>query len=351
MLFRKIISISIAICFIAIAVTGILFFFTPYQRTTATIHTIFGFTFLLGVLWHIKNNFPSLKHYVVTKNRVSFLKLPFLIILLFCVLLLASYSQVKPIKSFMDWGAELKANATVEVDNNSYILHEVNLNDSIKIEVDFLKGKHFWHPQIAIWLEDESGNYLKSLYVSEATATGTFFGGRDKENFKTFDETKVNPNNINYRRVDALPYWSHKRGIKYADGMYAPTKEQPIVDGISGATFSDNFLYRTSFNHKQTKFKLYLEINVAFDDNEYYSEFDFPDDEIFHSGTGQLGQPSLIYGCDVDLKSRNSYYLMRLLGHGHHSGQNGTLYTDLSTLTTALEIVERILVHVFVLDN
>ena len=85
---------------------------------------------------------------------------------------------------------------------------------------------------------------------------------------------------------------------------------------------------------------------MAFDDNEYYSEFDFPDDDVFHSGTGQLGQPSIVFEASVDMNDNKDYYLMELIGHGHHSGQTGELDSDLSTLTTALEIVERIVIGV-----
>ena len=77
---------------------------------------------------------------------------------------------------------------------------------------------------------------------------------------------------------------------------------------------------------------LNIEINVAFDDNEFYSEFDFPDDDTFHNGTGQLGQPSIVFNTAIDMKDGKDYYLMELIGHGHHSGQNGTLYIDLSRL-------------------
>ena len=85
---------------------------------------------------------------------------------------------------------------------------------------------------------------------------------------------------------------------------------------------------------------------MAFDDNEFYSEYDFPNDEIFHNGTGQLGQPSIIFDAFIDMNDQKDYYLMELIGHGHHSGQNGNINQDLSTLTTAKHIVERIIVGV-----
>ena len=127
--------------------------------------------------------------------------------------------------------------------------------------------------------------------------------------------------------------------------MFVPTRDNPLPDAISGATPQDNFRLNTSTN-KSEKFIIKLEINVAFDDNEFYSEYDFPDNAIFHSGTGQLGQPSLIFESVVDMQDNKNYYLMDLLGHGHLSGETGLIYEDLTTLTTALNIVERIVVGV-----
>ena len=85
-----------------------------------------------------------------------------------------------------------------------------------------------------------------------------------------------------------------------------------------------------------------VEVNVAFDDNAYFSEFDFPNDSLFHSGAGLLGQPSLVYGATVH--GNQKYTLLKLRGHGHRSGQTGELLTDLSKVTTAKDIIDRILV-------
>ena len=93
-------------------------------------------------------------------------------------------------------------------------------------------------------------------------------------------------------------------------------------------------------------FTLRLELNVAFDDNAYYSAYDYPGDTVYHSGTGQLGQPSVVYEATINMADGHNYYLMQLAGHGHHSAQNGTLYPNLSTLTTARQLVERIVIGV-----
>lgn len=38
------------------------------------------------------------------------------------------------------------------------------------------------------------------------------------------------------RRPEALPYWSHSRGVREADGYFAPLRNNSDLDGVSGAT-------------------------------------------------------------------------------------------------------------------
>jgi len=336
MTFRKIISLSISLSFIVLSITGILSYFNVYSRVLATLHTIFGLVFIVGILFHFKNNFGSIKRY--SKGKI-FVFLTLAIALFF----FGVYYQLEPFKAIMDFGAKLKATDKQELNHSSYEMIEMNTEDDLKLTIDVLRAEHYWHPQMAIWTEDMRGNYLQTLFVSKATANGLFFGGRSKENFKDFDAKKKLSGD--YRRVNALPIWSHKRGVQYEDGLYVPTNDDPLSDAISGATITDNFILKTSTNSTSV-FKLKIELNVAFDDNEYYSEYDFPDDEIFHNGTGQLGQPSIVFDTQIDMKDGKNYYLMELIGHGHRSGQTGELFEELNTLTTAKQIVERIIVGV-----
>ena len=336
MTFRKIISLSIALSFIVLLVTGILSYLNVYSKVVASLHTVFGILFSLGVLFHFKNNFRQLKTYSRGKLLV-------LILLCLSLFFVGAYFQTTPFSDLMDLGASLKAKDSQELNYSEHELIEMNLKKEVQLSFDLRRAEHYWHPQMAIWVEDSLGNYVETLFVSKATAKGLFFGGRTKTNFKSFDEDKKNVKG--YRRVNALPVWSYKRDVKYADGLNVPTRESPLPDAISGATLTDNFNLMTSVNYAK-KFILKLELNVAFDDNEYYSEFDFPDDMVFHNGTGQLGQPSILFKAQIDMEDSKKYYLMELIGHGHRSGQNGSINSDLTKLTTALEIVERIVVGV-----
>lgn len=263
-----------------------------------------------------------------------------------CVLAFTWYDPA-PIRKMMDWRAMRNTQALNEVSVSEYQLYDHTNGEEPYITIDFLKGKHFWNPQVAIWLEDSAGHYIETLLVTTSTAKGLFYSGRSASNFKETDEVKVEENTPT-RRVDALPYWSHKRNHRYGDGFYSPPPGEPLPDAITSATPKENFFFKTTHNGviDRNSFRIMVEVNVAFDENEFYSEYDFLEDSLYHSGTGLLGQPSLIYGTTIHKHDAQRYYVLNLLGHGHHSGSSGDLITDLTTVTTAKYVVERIVAGV-----
>jgi hypothetical protein len=274
--------------------------------------------------------------------RRQFLVVSFILTGLF----LFSYFEFKPVRALMDWRAKRNATAENKSSSSAYEVYDYAGKMAPSVTIDFLRGKHFWHPQVAIWIEDSTGRYLGTLSVTTSTAKGLFYGGRSAENFRSSDEVKKKED-APTRRVDALPYWSHKRDHRYEDGLYSPPSDQPLPDAITMATPKDNFYAKMSpVIDTLSSFQILVEVNVAFDENEYYSEYDFPEDSLYHSGTGLLGQPSLIYAATISNTDKNHYYILSLVGRGHHSGSTGDLIHETNTVSTAKYIVERIVVGV-----
>ena len=271
----------------------------------------------------------------------------FLVFITLFAILAFTYYEPPPVISLMDWRASRNARTESEISLSNYDVYDHTNGYEPDITLDFLKGKHFWNPQLAIWFEDSAGNYIETLLVTTSTARGLFYAGRSASNFKESDEAKVEENSPT-RRVDALPYWSHKRNHKYKDRLYSPPPDQPMQDAITSATPKSNFYFKTSSKDIDNldSFRVMVEINVAFDDNEYYSEYDFLEDTLYHGGTGLLGQPSLVYGTTVNRSDDERYYVLSLVGHGHHSGGSGELFDDTQTITTAKYIVERIVIGI-----
>lgn len=57
-------------------------------------------------------------------------------------------------------------------------------------------------------------------------------------------------------------------------------------------------------------------------------------------------QPALVYMTTIDINNIKNEYIFEVIGHSHWSGANGQLYTDLSTITTALNIVEKVKAYI-----
>lgn len=183
-------------------------------------------------------------------------------------------------------------------------------------------------PQIAVWVEDTQGNYMSTVYVSHKIATQSWqmAGGN--------------------RRKEALPHWCHSRGVRYADGLYLPTKNEPLTDGISGATPRGGFDVKLVPAKPLQKFVVKIEVNHSTDWNAAYPKSAGEGDPNYSGGKEGSGQPAVVYAAVVDLTNGQKEFEAELLGHSSPDGSSGELCSDISELTTALHIVERIMVQI-----
>ena len=203
-----------------------------------------------------------------------------------------------------------------------------------QLQVEYMRGEAHNHPLMAVWIEDENGKYIQTLFVAESIGKGVF-GHGDASTGKWL------PGEI--RRPAALPVWSHSRGVLEEDGYYIPTSKTPIADTYTGATPMKSFILDTRLDTPgPEKFYVMFEINQTWDWNEYWTNNKFPDNEAYKSSC----QPSLIYKALVDLNSDANEYTLEVVGRGHYAGEDGNIYTDLETMTTALNITREVKVRV-----
>ncbi len=203
-----------------------------------------------------------------------------------------------------------------------------------EIEVKFYGGPSLYYPLMAVWLEDDRGEYIQTLFVPGAIATGVFRYGSN-ETGKWIEAAK--------RAPQTLPYWSHKRGIKADDGLYMPDPENPVADAYSGATPITSFvLHSRADNPLPSRFRVMFELNQNWDWNEYWTNDKYPGDKNYLFNA----QPSVVYESTVELDDLHERYVMKPVGHSHPTGATGELFTDLSTITTALQIADSIVVRV-----
>ncbi|MFC0875703.1 hypothetical protein ACE01N_03870 [Saccharicrinis sp. FJH2] len=205
--------------------------------------------------------------------------------------------------------------------------------DGTPFEIDVTSGKGHNHPTFVIWLEDVEGNFLKTIFITKSYASGIY------GHAALTDSTWSNKSGQSYRPA-SLPYWSFKKG--FIDGKFLiPEKEHPYVDGFTGATPKGDFSIESQLP-KDGKYRILLEVNQTWDWNRYWTNNKYPDNRDYKSSA----QPSAIYAVTVDINDPMPFYIMNPIGHGQYAGEDGRLYTDLSTMTTALEIFDRIEVKI-----
>ncbi len=208
---------------------------------------------------------------------------------------------------------------------------EANINGKgFSVEIDFTAGKSHNNPSFAIWVENMNEEFIQELFVTKSVATGIF----------RFGDTSTGTWQAGEKMYNAtLPYYFHKRTVN-AD---VPSKEKPIIDAYTGATPKQDFLLKSKTDIKiKGKFRIVMEINQAWDFNNYWYNAKYPDEPEYHNSC----QPSLVYSVTIDPENLMDEYILNPIGHGHYSGKDGKLYTDLSTFTTALKIADNIKVVV-----
>lgn len=199
-------------------------------------------------------------------------------------------------------------------------------------------------PQMAFWLEDSSGNYLATIYVTHRTATQDWrpSPGEKKEEI---------------RRPSALPVWVHQH---QNGGIMSKTacsnchdlfnmKEKNIdfnssIAAITGATPKAGFSeeWNIPSDLKEGTYVIKAEINHSKDFNKYYKEKVAETDSLYSGGKMGSGQPSVVWVGKIKIGNVESSTMLKIIGHGHPAGKNGTIYPDLGNLDTALEIIESI---------
>lgn len=202
-----------------------------------------------------------------------------------------------------------------------------------RIDLKFEKGKTHNHPLFAIWLADENGKFIQTLYVSESIGKGVFKHSNRESGKWLAGEIQ---------RPAALPFWAHERNIINEMGTFLPTPENPEIDAHTGATPLASFDMTLFTNEKLNgKYRLYLELNQSWDWNEFWTNNKYPENQEYKTSS----QPALIYLAEFDTKESKTIEL-KAIGHSHYAGENGELNTDLSTLTTAMNIAKKITIRV-----
>lgn len=202
-------------------------------------------------------------------------------------------------------------------------------------EIKATPGKGHNYPTFVIWLEKEDNNYIETLYATRYIGKGVFRYGK-------VEKGKWAPAPV--QRKAAVPYWGHKRGIVNESENYLPSVTQPLPDAITGPTPPAAFTLLTRSSEPLNGIiRIRMEVNQTWDWNNYWNNSLYPEDEDYRSSA----QPAVVYEAIVDINNLTDAFIpLKPIGRSHHNGATGDLYTDLETLSSALQIFNEISVRV-----
>ncbi|MBP5519083.1 MAG: DUF2271 domain-containing protein [Treponema sp.] len=161
-------------------------------------------------------------------------------------------------------------------------------------------------PQFALWIEDENGNFIKTLYVTQRA-------GKKKWRMAPKDG-----------RPESLPVWYHKSQNEIS-------KTEPELDAVTSATPKGGIIFSAETGSKNCR--ICAEFNTSFDYNETFTK----------KNSGVNGQPSVIYQAELPADFSDEI-LLKLTGTGSLDGSNGEIHPVPETLTTAHKIVKAVAV-------
>lgn len=171
------------------------------------------------------------------------------------------------------------------------------------------------YPQMVFWLENESGEFLETLYVSGANG-----------DYK---------NNSTKRRLDSeffrlsFPVWA--ASLKQA-GKELPSYKKPYTDSVTSATPQSSFDLKMNLGELPDSFKILFEINKSNDFNAVYTQ----------DNSSWVGQPSVVYAVEIDKIKPDSTYYFEPAGHGSKLSETPEFVAGFEGIDTALELVEKI---------
>ena len=195
-----------------------------------------------------------------------------------------------------------------------------------EITIKVRPGQHWKEkrePQIALWLEDSQGNYIRTLYVTERAGHKSWIFG-PKEG-----------------RPESLPVWygASKNGSTASKAEASPsTASVPSLsrslDAVTGATPKSELSLTVQMEDGDYIIK--AEFNNSFDYNDFYTK----------KNSGVNGQPSVVYSSKIPANlTAGQEISLDFAGTGSLTGGDGGISKNTQNLTTAKEIVKSVTVR------
>lgn len=343
---KHFVNFALLLFFPTLVVSGVLRFWKPFELVTTRVHIVFGFGLLLLVLLHLLTRGGYYVRMMRKGNSgggsvASRCALLGGVVVVWALSLGAALWNWWPVEKFIGIGYEASHRKEIfrsdplavyeSVDNGARMKRATPGSAALRLEIEWgpeFPGKRRGGqpfdgaaPQIAIWAEAESGSMIETLFVSERAAFAESFEWAG----------------IEQERADVLPVWRKRYDLLRGGDSDA--------DVISGATPEHSFSLEDHLRNDSKAYYLYVEVNAPNDANEFFNA----EQTKKHEGYTRpgIGQPSVLYEAYIQPGDGRRYYFLELTSHsGSSESKEGDLSYDMSGLTTAKKIIEKIVARV-----
>ncbi len=269
---KNLISLSVSLSFLALAVTGLMLYFGIKPEPVTAIHVLLGLLFAGFAIFHIRNNWASLKVYTKDKKDGGVKKEFLLAAAVVAIFLVGAGFSLPPFGQIQHFGENLTRSGEkrggfdkISFDNITTNTEKQGTSLSFIIE----KNAAVITPVIAIWTEDTTGNFIDNIFVPAKTI-------------------EIKPGEADKRH--AL-YEGEIETKNFTPGQLAEwqTKTKDTASNYKEATPTDNFFLKTK-TKATGKFQIVMEVKDGTADELYKGAVDLSTTTIvsLKSGNGKI---------------------------------------------------------------
>jgi hypothetical protein len=270
---KNFISLSMALAFMSLSVTGLLLYLVKHNKTTTSIHVVFGLLFLSFAIFHILNNWSSLVSYTKSRSTGSIQKEFILSFAVAGIFLVGTWANLPPFGEIEPLGGKIrnmgggdrKREARITFNEIETKKGEPGATASIILQ----KDKEVALPIISIWVEDSTHTFVENLFVPAKTLS---VENGEEDILEAIREGEVEEKLL---ETSLLPTWSKKASD------LKPNYEKPSP--------KDDFILRTKISARGAYF-IIIEIRANEKVELYEAKIDTSKEKVFSfkSNEGQL---------------------------------------------------------------
>jgi len=167
---KNIISLFVAMAFLFLAGSGLLLYFGLKPEAVTAIHVLLGLLFVGFAIFHIRNNWGSLKVYTKERKEGKIKKEFLLASVVVLIFLLGAGFSLPPFAQIQHFGEDLTRGKRTILEKISFDKITTNTNkQGTSLNLMIEKTDEVITPVIAIWAEDTTGKFIDNIFVPAKT--------------------------------------------------------------------------------------------------------------------------------------------------------------------------------------